>query len=109
MGNPPAPVEKATDQQLQRVPSARTIARLITTARDQLTKADTVTIAAIEGGVPPLVEARGLLDRFHTMVQQKSLGLDAWIVDATTSLLVSNGVSTGSGSTRFAPPSSAHH
>ena len=56
--------EQATDQQLQRVPSARTIARLMTTARDHLSKADTVTIVAIEGGVPTLVEARTLLDRF---------------------------------------------
>ena len=81
--------EKATDQQLQRVPSARTIARLMTTARDHLTKADTVTVAAIEGGVPPLLEARSLMDRFHNMVRRKSPDLDAWIGDATTSLLAS--------------------
>ena len=44
--------EKASDLQLQKVPSARTIARLMTIARDHLSKADTVTIAAIEAGVP---------------------------------------------------------
>lgn len=81
--------EKATDQQLQRIPSARTIARLMTTARDHLSKADTVTVAAIEGGVPTLVEARGLLDRFHTMVRRKTCELDGWIGDAATSLLAS--------------------
>jgi transposase len=81
--------EKATDKQLQRVPSARTIARLMTTARDHLSKADTVTLAAIEGGVPTLVEARTLLDRFHTMVRRKSPDLDAWIADAATSLIAS--------------------
>jgi hypothetical protein len=43
--------ENATDQQLQKAPSARTIARLMTTARDHLSKADTVTIAAIEARV----------------------------------------------------------
>ena len=34
-----------------KVPSARTIARLMTTARDHMSKADTITIAAIEAGV----------------------------------------------------------
>ncbi|RWO95752.1 MAG: hypothetical protein EOQ99_33595 [Mesorhizobium sp.] len=45
--------ERASDQQLQKVPSARTIARLMTTARDHLTKSDTVTISAIETGFRP--------------------------------------------------------
>ena len=81
--------EKATDQQLQRVPSARIIARLTTTGRDHLSKADTVTMAAIEGGVPTLLEARALLDRFHAMVRRKSADLDGWIADATNSLLAS--------------------
>ena len=81
--------EKVTDQQLQRVPSARIIARLMTTARDHLSKADTLTMAAIEGGVPTLLEARALLDRFHTMVRRKSADLDGWIADAKNSLLAS--------------------
>src|SRR5450432_4723308 len=42
--------EKASDQQLQKVPSARTIARLMTSARDHMSRVDTVTIAAIEAG-----------------------------------------------------------
>ncbi len=50
--------ENASDQQLQKVPSARTIARLMTSARDHMSKADTVIIAAIEAGVPTLVTAR---------------------------------------------------
>jgi transposase len=49
--------ETADDKSLQRVPSARTIARLMTTGRDNLSKSETVTIAAIEHGVPLLVEA----------------------------------------------------
>jgi hypothetical protein len=36
----------------------------MTTARDNLRKADTVTIAAIEARVPTLVEARTLVERF---------------------------------------------
>ena len=81
--------EQATDQQLQRIPSARTIARLMTTARDHLSKTDTVTIAAIESGVPTLVEARSLLDRFHAMIRWKSPDLENWIGDAASSLMAS--------------------
>lgn len=82
--------EKATDQQLQKVPSARTIARLMTTARDHLSTADTVTIAAIEGGVPQLVEARRLIARFHDMIRKKiPADLDPWITDAGASLIAS--------------------
>ena len=62
----------------------------MTTARDHLSKADTVTIAAIEAGVPTLVEARTLIDRFHDMVRQKlEAELDRWIADAAPSLIAS--------------------
>ena len=82
--------ERASDQQLQKVPSARTIARLMTTARDHLSKADTITIAAIEAGVPLLVEPRGLIDRFHTMIRKTVVAdLDPWITDASASLIAS--------------------
>ena len=81
--------EKATEQQLQRVPSARIIARLMTTGCDHLSKADTVTMAAIEGGVPTLLEARALLNRLHAMIRRKSADLRDWIADATNSLLAS--------------------
>lgn len=86
--------ETASDRQLQRVPSARTIARLMTTARDHLSRADTVTIAAIEARVPALVEARSLTDRFHALIRRKGADLDEWIADAAPSLLASfaNGV-----------------
>ena len=80
--------EKATDQHLQKVPSARTIARLMTTARDHLSKGDTVTIAAIEANLPTLVEARTLIDRFHLMIRKKiEVELDPWITDAGPSLI----------------------
>ena len=52
-------------------------------------QADTLTMAAIEGGVPELLEARGLLDRFHAMVRRKSPDLDGWIADAANSLMAS--------------------
>ena len=87
--------ERASDLQLQKVPSARTIARMMTTARDHLGKADTVTIAAIEAGAPLLVEAHVLLDRFHAMIRKKIAGdLQPWIVEAKASLIASfaNGI-----------------
>ncbi|MER9586975.1 ISL3 family transposase [Mesorhizobium sp. M0276] len=87
--------EQASDQQLHKVPSARTIARLMTTARDHLNKTDTVMIAAIEAGVPMLVEARNLIAGFHSMIRKKLADeLEPWIADASKSLIASfaNGI-----------------
>ncbi|MGJ0509025.1 MAG: hypothetical protein ACR652_18260 [Methylocystis sp.] len=50
--------EKMDEAGLRRTPSARTIARLMTTGRDALSKAETVIIAAIEDSIPALVEVR---------------------------------------------------
>ena len=82
-------------QSLQRVPSARTIARLMTNGRDALSKSETVTIAAIEQGVTLLVEAREVITAFHTMIRKKAnADLDPWLGGACTSLVASfaNGV-----------------
>jgi len=82
--------EKPTNQQLQKVPSVRTISRLMTTARDNLSKAETVTIAAIEARVPTLVEARVLVESFQAMVRKKLIAnLDPWIASASVSLIAS--------------------
>jgi transposase len=82
--------EAVSKQQLQRVPSARTIARLMTIERDYMTKADAVVIAAIEAGVPSLVETRTLIDQFHDMIRKKDEAkLDAWLANAKTSLVSS--------------------
>jgi transposase len=62
----------------------------MTTARDTLSKADTVTIAAIEERVPTLVEARKLVERFQVMLRQKLIAdLDPWIACASVSLIAS--------------------
>jgi transposase len=87
--------DKADAESLHRVPSARTIARLMTTGRDTLTKSETVTIAAIEGGVPLLVEAREIIAAFHAMIRKKAeADLDPWLERARASLVASfaNGV-----------------
>ncbi|MGA7975452.1 MAG: ISL3 family transposase [Pseudolabrys sp.] len=82
--------ERATDQQLQKVPSARTIARMMTMSRDYLTKADTVTIAAIENEVPALDAARDLIQRFHAMIRTRANHeLAPWIEVALDSLVAS--------------------
>lgn len=79
---------------LHRVPSARTIARLMTIARNGLSRAETVTVAAVEVGVPSLVDAlhhRG----FYVMIRRKAgSDLDPWIARARASLVASfaNGV-----------------
>jgi len=84
-----------TDNALSRAPAARTIARMMTIGRDQLSRSETVTVAAIEGGVPPLVEAREIVGAFQAMVRKRSLDvLDPWLERAQSSLVASfaNGV-----------------
>ena len=62
----------------------------MTTARDHLSKADTVTIVAIEESVPTLVQARMLIDRFHAMIRKRTeADLDPWITEAGASLIAS--------------------
>ena len=87
--------EKTDASSLARVPSARTIARQMTTSRDHLTKAETMTIAAIENGVPALVEAREIVADFHAMIRvRRPEPLASWIERASQSLVASlaNGV-----------------
>jgi transposase len=80
--------DRASDRQLQKVPPTRKIARMMTAARDHLSKTDTIVIAAIEAGAPMLVTARDLIDRFHGMIRKKTnADLEPWIADAESSLL----------------------
>jgi transposase len=67
----------------------------MTTGRDTLSKSETVTIAAIEEGVPLLVEAREVVAAFHAMIRKKAhVDLDPWLERARASLVASfaNGV-----------------
>ena len=73
-----------------RIPSARSIVRMMTTERDILSKTVARTIAMIGDAVPGLTAARDLLDRFHRIVQhRKDKRLDEWLADAETGLLAS--------------------
>ena len=71
-------------------PPARKLSHLMTTHREQLTKAEAVTVAAIEAGVPELATARKVLDRFHRMLRTRdTAALTPWMADSETSLLAS--------------------
>lgn len=86
--------EKA-ENGLGHAPAARTIVRLMTLERNNLTKAQTMTVAAIEERLPDLVEARDVVESFHEMLRRKSKDdLDTWLARAATSLVASfaNGV-----------------
>lgn len=86
--------EKA-ENGLGHAPAARTIVRLMTVERNNLTTAQTMTVAAIEERLPDLVEARDVVESFHKMLCSKSKDdLEAWIDRAARSLVASfaNGV-----------------
>ncbi len=87
--------EKVDGAVLSRAPSARTVARLMIIGRDDLSKSETVTVAAIEAGVPLLVEAREIIAAFQVMIRKKCLAdLDPWLERARSGLAASfaNGV-----------------
>ncbi len=72
--------DEANLETLKRTPSARTVARLMTTSRDHLSRAESVTVAAIEAAAPALVEAREIIDAFHVLVRKKTVAaLDPWL------------------------------
>ncbi|MER8931178.1 transposase [Mesorhizobium sp. M0700] len=82
--------ERTDQSALARTPSARSIARLMTLARNDLSKSDAVLIAAID-----LVTARTLIDDFQQMIRSKAVAkLDTWLDGAKASLVGSfaNGV-----------------
>lgn len=80
--------DKVDGGALNRAPSARTIARLMTVGRDNLSKSETVLVAAIEGGVPQLIDARGIVAAFQAMIRKKSIGdLEPWLEQARSSLV----------------------
>lgn len=74
----------------RKCPSARTIAKMMTTHRDTSAKRQAIMMTVIEKAVPDLVGARDLLDEFHAIVRaRKSDDLDAWIARAQTGFLAS--------------------
>jgi transposase len=87
--------EKADAGAIGRAPSARTVARLLTIGREQLSKALTITVAAIERDVAALAEAQDILADFQAIIRRKALcGLDDWLNRAAGSLIAAfaNGI-----------------
>jgi transposase len=84
-----------TDNALTRAPAARRIARLLTIGRDRLSRSETITVAAVEGGVPLLIEVREFIAAFQAMIRKRTLGtIDHWLEQARSSLIAScaNGI-----------------
>ncbi|WP_419826435.1 ISL3 family transposase [Sphingomonas sp.] len=80
--------EVAVGHHITRVPSARTVARLMTAEPDALSRLQTITVAALEAGVPALVEAREVTAAFHRILRQKREGaLEGWLEQARSGLL----------------------
>jgi transposase len=60
----------------------------MTNGRDRLSRSETVTVAAIEAGVPSLVEATGLILDFQAMIRNKAASmLTSWLESASESLV----------------------
>jgi transposase len=73
-----------------KAPSARRIARMMTSDRDKASKIVARTIAIIGEAVPDLAKARDLLDRFHRIIQhRKDERLEQWIEEAKLGLMKS--------------------
>jgi transposase len=82
--------EKAGLTGLRRVPSARTVTKLLTIMRDGLSRGDATTVAAIEASIPTLVGARDVLFRFRKIVRSRATDhLQPWIDEARNSLISS--------------------
>lgn len=82
--------EQSPERAPGKVPSARLLARLMTSGRDNLSKAEAVTVATIEAAVPALDEARSLLSGFQAMIRERRhLDLDTWTDTAACGLLAS--------------------
>ena len=74
----------------RKLPSARVIAKMMTTERDHLSADDALLSVTIEKAVPDLLAARDLIDRFHAMIRKGDVDqLDDWIKAAKTGLLES--------------------
>ena len=55
----------------------------MTMARDTLSRTQTVILATIDAAVPTLVQAREIVDAFHTLIRRKQeAALDGWLETA---------------------------
>lgn len=74
----------------RKCPFARILARLMTSALDQLSRQEAILVAAIDVAVPALVAAVDLIQRIHGMIQRRqSSEPSAWIEQAAGTALAS--------------------
>jgi transposase len=72
----------------RRCPSARALARTLSTSPELLSRADRTIAAVVEKAAPALVEARDLIDRFHRLIRGGDADdLDPWMAAAAESLI----------------------
>jgi transposase len=81
--------DKAADTP-RRCPGSRALARLLTLARDKLTRTEALIVATVERAVPALVAARQAIEAFHRLVRGRdSDGFGAWLTEALASPIAS--------------------
>ena len=74
----------------RKAPPVTVLSLRMTTLRHSLSKADAVTVAATDTGVPILAAARDLMKRFHRLFRVGDTDAPAtWAIDASASLLAS--------------------
>lgn len=69
-----------------RCPGPRALARLLTLARDRLTRAEAIIVATAERAVPQLAAARDAVDAFYRLIRGRDAsGLETWLQTALSS------------------------
>jgi len=64
----------------RRCPSARALARMLMTSPELLPRSDRAIVAAVILAIPVLLEARELVNRFHSMIRRHDIeSLDPWL------------------------------
>lgn len=82
--------ERANQSGFARTPSARVLARMMTSARDELARSEAILVAVIKDQVPDLVAARRAIGEFQSMIRSKSADtLGEWLASAKGSLVSS--------------------
>ena len=80
----------AEKQKARTCPSARTLAKMMTTHRDGDSRRQIMLMAVVAKATPELVAARDQLDAFHAIVRDRKCGaLETWLADAQAGPLAS--------------------
>jgi transposase len=74
------------DASPSRCPAPRALARLLSSAREKLTRNESIIVAITERAVPELVTARRIIDEFQDLIRKHHAdGLAAWLERALSS------------------------